>query len=189
MATAGSVTLIDELMPRFDEFERHQIVISATPAVVYAALHRVDLLGSRVIRWLLMLRSLPAALRRPRDRRPRVPITLGRMLEGGFVLLGERAERELALGVVGRFWTAAGTRVTLDAEGFRAFDAPGYARVVWDFRLVEEAGGTRLSTETRIVCTDARSRRRFRLYWRVIRPFSGLLRIALLRAVAREATR
>jgi hypothetical protein len=189
MATAGPVTLIDELMPRFDEFERHQILIPALPAAVYAALRRVDLMSSRLIRGLLMLRSLPAVLRRPRDRGPRGPVTLDRMLEGGFVLLGERPERELALGVVGRFWTAAGTRVTLDAEGFRAFDAPGYAKAVWDFRLLAEGNGTRLSTETRIACTDARSRRRFRLYWRVIRPFSGLLRIALLRAVAREATR
>ena len=189
MAAARPIPLIDELMPRFDEVERHQIVISATPAAVYAALRRVDLLSSLVTRWLLMLRSLPGALRRPRARRRPGPVTLEDMLKGGFVLLGERPARELALGVVGRFWTAAGTRVTLDAEGFRAFDAPGYARVVWDFRLVEAAGGTRLSTETRIACTDARSRRRFRLYWRVIRPFSGLLRIALLRAVAREATR
>jgi hypothetical protein len=189
MATATPVALIDELMPRCDEFERHQILIAAPPAAVYAALRRVDLMGSRVIRWLLMLRSLPAALRRPRDRRRRGPVTLERMLEGGFVLLGERPGRELALGVVGRFWTAAGTRVTLDADGFRAFDTPGYARVVWDFRLAAEGNGTRLSTETRISCTDAQSRRRFRMYWRVIRPFSGLIRIALLRAVAREATR
>jgi hypothetical protein len=111
------------------------------------------------------------------------------MLERGFVLLGERPERELALGVVGRFWTPAGARLTLDAAGFRAFVAPGYAKAVWDFRLTPEVGGTRLSTETRINCTDAASRRRFRLYWRIVGPFSGLIRIALLRAVAREATR
>ncbi len=65
----------------------------------------------------------------------------------------------------------------------------GYAKAVWDFRLTPEAGGTRLSTETRINCTDAASRRRFRLYWRIVGPFSGLIRIALLRAVARAATR
>ena len=41
----------------------------------------------------------------------------------------------------------------------------------------------------RILCLDPRSSRRFRLYWRLVRPFSGLIRIAMLRAVAREATR
>jgi hypothetical protein len=116
-------------------------------------------------------------------------LTLSRMLERGFVLLGERPRRELALGVVGRFWTLGGERVTLDADGFAAFDRPGYAKVVWDFRLTPEGNTTRLSTETRIRCLDAESRRRFRRYWRVIRPFSGLIRLARLRAVAREATR
>jgi hypothetical protein len=189
MATVEPVPLIDEWLPRYDAVERHELLVAAAPSAVYAALRRVDLLASPVIRWLLILRSLPAARRRPRGAGARAPLTLERMRQGGFVLLGERPERELALGVVGRFWTAAGTRVPVDADGFRAFGAPGYARVVWDFRLVAAAGGTRLSTETRIACTDAHSRRRFRLYWRIVRPFSGLIRIALLRAVAREATR
>ena len=43
-----------------------------------------------------------------------------------------------------------------------------------------------------ILCHDgegAASRRRFRLYWLVVRPFSGLIRKAMLDAVAREAAR
>ena len=48
--------------------------------------------------------------------------------------------RERALGVVGRFWTLGGERVTLDADGFAAFDRPGYAKVVWDFRLTSGGG-------------------------------------------------
>jgi len=49
-----------------------------------------------------------------------------------------------------------------------------------------EATGERttiLSTETRVTCGDAASRRKFLLYWSVIRPFSGLIRILLLRAL------
>ena len=190
MTTASPPALIDELLPRFDEVERHEIRVPASPAVVFAALRRVDLLGSPLIRWLLLLRSAPGALLGARRPRRRGALTLERMLEGGFILLGERPDRELALGVVGRFWTLAGERLSLDAASFRTFDRAGYAKVVWDFRLAVETGGvTRLSTETRIWCTDPRSRRRFRLYWRVVGPFSALIRIALLRAVAREATR
>jgi hypothetical protein len=181
--------LIDELMPRFDEVERHEILIGAPPAVVYAALRRTDLFAAPVIRWLLRLRAAPTLLRRRTPSGARGVLTLERLLDHGFVLVGDRPDRELALGVVGRFWRPTEVPLRLDAEQFRRFDAPGYARAVWDFRLVAEAGGTRLSTETRIACTDARSRRRFRRYWLVVRPFSGLVRIVLLRAVAREATR
>ncbi|HEU4367283.1 MAG TPA: hypothetical protein VFV05_03530 [Methylomirabilota bacterium] len=190
MTTASPPTLIDELMPEFDEFEHHEILVRAPAAAVHAALRRVDLFGSRVIRWLLLLRAAPGVLRRPGPPRRRGPLTLERLLEHGFVLLGERAERELVLGVVGRFWQLASEPLRLDAAGFRAFESPGYAKAVWDFRLAPiDAGTTRLSTDTRIRCLDPVSRRRFRRYWRVIRPFSGLIRIALLRAVAREATR
>jgi hypothetical protein len=189
MTTAVPTSLIDELMPRFDAVERHALVVHAAPADVYAALRRVDLRSAPLIRALLFLRALPGALSGQRRERSRGPLTLDAMRGEGFVLLGERPGTELALGLVGRFWTATGQILRLDAEVVRTFDEPGYAKAVWDFRLAAQPDGTtRLSTETRVRCLDAPSRRRFRLYWWVIRPFSGLIRLALLRAVAREAT-
>jgi hypothetical protein len=44
-----------------------------------------------------------------------------------------------------------------------------------------------LSTETRVACGDAASRAKFRVYWTFVRPFSGLIRIVMLRAVRRAA--
>jgi hypothetical protein len=186
----SETTLIDELLPRFDEVERHERLVRAAPPAVYAALWRADLLSSPIVRWLLMLRGAPAALLHPHRPARRRTLTLGQVLESyGFVLLGERPGREVALGLVGRFWTLTGERLTLEAAKFGAFDRPGYAKAVWDFRLTPEGEGTRLSTETRILGLDAESRRRFRRYWRLIGPFSGLTRRAFLRAVEREATR
>jgi hypothetical protein len=189
VSPAAPAWLIDELMPRFDEVERHALVVPAAPADVYAALRRVDLRRSWIVRALTSLRGLPSALAGRRHRtRAHEPLTLERMASRGFTWLGERPGRELALGVVGRFWTPTGQVIPLDGEAFRAFECPGYAKAVWDFRVTAvPGGGARLSTETRILCLDAASRRRFRRYWRVIRPFSGLIRVALLRAVAREA--
>jgi hypothetical protein len=189
MLAMAERALIDELLPHFDEVERHERLVRAAPPAVYAALWRVDLLSSPIVRVLLMLRGAPGALLHPRrPARPRT-VTLRQVLEHGFVLLGERPGREVALGVVGQFWTLTGERLKLDAAGFVAFDRPGYAKAVWDFRLTPEGDATRLSTETRILGLDAESRRRFRRYWRVIQPFSGLTRRAFLRAVDREATR
>jgi hypothetical protein len=47
--------------------------------------------------------------------------------------------------------------------------------------------GHTLSTETRVHLTDPRSRVWFKLYWLVVGPFSGLIRNAWLRAIARRA--
>jgi hypothetical protein len=44
-----------------------------------------------------------------------------------------------------------------------------------------------LSTETRVWCApDARAK--FRLYWLLVRPGSGLVRRSMLRSIRREAT-
>jgi hypothetical protein len=48
-------------------------------------------------------------------------------------------------------------------------------------------GGSRLATETRVRALDDRTRRRFRLYWLAIGPFSGLIRRRWLRAVQEAA--
>jgi hypothetical protein len=173
-----AVPLIDEFMPVFHAVERHALTIPARPAVVYAALARVDFARSGPIRWLLRMRGLGARRR----------LTLADVTRGGFVLLGERPGLEMVFGIAGRFWTPSGGRVTLDADAFRRFERAGYAKAVWDFRVTDAGrGSTRLTTETRIRCADATARRRFRVYWAVVRPFSGLIRILMLRAVAREA--
>lgn len=162
---------------------RHQRSVAVPAAVAWSALQRADLGGSPVTRALLTLRGLrrPGASRR---------LTLAALAEAGFVPLGERPGHEVAFGLVGRFWTPSGRRARLTPAEFRDFARPGYAKAVWTFAVEDEAPGvTRLLTETRVACVDAASRRRFRLYWLCVRPFSGLIRRAMLRAVAREASR
>jgi hypothetical protein len=56
-------------------------------------------------------------------------------------------------------------------------------RIVFDLRAREAHGGSVLSTETRV----AGGGRRFRLYWLVVRPFSGLIRRRWLTAAAKRA--
>jgi len=180
--------LIDEFLPVYDAVERHQIDISAPVEPVYDTVRSLDLSDSTVIRWLFWLRGLPA-LRLSRDQpKKRLGLTLDGLLKSGFILLGERPPQELLLGLVGRFWTSSGDIQRLDVAGFRNFEIPGYAKAAWNFSLSERADGlARLATETRVRCLDDASRRRFRLYWLLIRPFSGLTRRELLRAVKRNA--
>ena len=60
-------------------------------------------------------------------------------------------------------------------------------KVAMEFRLTPVRGGTELSSETRVVATDAGARRRFALYWLVVGPGSSATRWEVLTAVALKA--
>ena len=75
----------------------------------------------------------------------------------------------------------------LDAAALRAFAEPGWVKTGFDLVLEPDGAGTRVTTETRVTATDARTRARFRLYWLFVRAGSGLIRHDMLRAVARRA--
>ncbi len=173
--------LIDDFLPAYDVAARYSIEVEASLERVYAAIHCVDLSESRITRWLLALRGL----RRPSRK---TTVTLADCIEGGFIPLGEERPRELLLGLIGKFWTPTGCVQRLDAEGFRRFAEPGFAKAAWNFSLEPlSATRTRLATETRVQCTDARSRLRFRLYWFFVGPFSGWMRREALRLIKRAA--
>jgi hypothetical protein len=183
----GARQLIDEFMPVYDVNEYHETTVRAPIEKVYDALRTTDLGESPIARSLLRLRALPAILTaggRDRNRK----LNLDAIIKGGFVLLGEHPPNEIALGLVGRFWTLSGSRCRVNADEFAAFDMPGYAKAVWNFSLVgESAEVTRLATETRVQCLDDSSRRRFRMYWALIAPFSALIRREALRMIRQSS--
>jgi hypothetical protein len=170
--------LIDEFLPRFEVFQRHALEVHAPPSQVFEAVRAFDLAGSRVSRMLFRARGL---------LRPG-PLGLDQLLYRGFVFLGEEPPDELLLGLVGKPWTPLGGIVQrLDAEGFRVFERPGFAKVAWNFTVQPRGSRSRVETETRIHCTDEGSRRAFARYWRLIGPFSGMIRREALRSIQRRA--
>ena len=181
--------LIDSFVPNPDAVEIHSIIINASSETVVRALWTADLGGSVIIRLLLGLRSLPEAVLHggplPRDRK----ITLQTITDSGFGILANQGD-EIVLGVTGKFWRPAGNLSPFNRESFDGPVAPGLARAVWNFSLKDGGGGrTILSTETRVICGDRASRRKFRTYWFFVRPFSGLIRRLMLRAVRRASAR
>jgi hypothetical protein len=191
--------LLDQLMPRYDVVERHSTRVRAEPAVVYAAIRETDLAASPLPRVLLGLRAMPAAafalVHDPRGtfaewrkRRTRRGVRLESFERAGFHVVAERPPEELVIGLLGRFWTArGGLCAEINAETFRTGPPLGTALAGWNFSVqpVPE-GGSELRTETRVWCAPD-ARRRFRLYWLVVRPGSGLIRRAMLRAIRRKA--
>lgn len=196
-------SLIDQYLPAYDWSERHSLTVQAPAAVVYDALRTADFARSPVVRALLELRALPARLTRSdsgssgpasgtqpsseglRDERT----TLDSFRKRGFTILDERRDAEMLIGLVGRFWTIHGGICDTDSERFRGPIDAGTARAAWNFALAPLHGGesTLLATETRIQAADAQARRSFGRYWLLIRPFSGLIRRLMLRAIRDEA--
>jgi hypothetical protein len=180
--------LIDDIMPAYDVSEYHRIKISAPAGSVYQSVKELDLCDSTIVRALFFLRELPAYFTARAKAGNRLCLDLRGMLENGFVLLGERTDREIALGLVGRFWTVGGDIQRIEADQFRRFDDPRFAKAVWNFSLCESPDGrTVLATETRVLCGSKITGRLFRIYWAFIRPFSGLVRRAALKAIKRDA--
>ena len=181
--------LIDDWMPAYDAVERHSTLVDAPAERIWAAARTLDLSRSPIVRVLFALRSAGGLFTaRRKDRQP-LGTTLERLKAGGFVQLEEKPGEELLLGLVGRFWRIDGGIVRVTPEEFRAFDRPGYAMATWNFTLAPEGGRMRLATETRVRCTDAASRRAFLRYWRLVGPFSALIRMEMLRTLRRAAER
>ena len=107
------------------------------------------------------------------------------MTEIGFAPLGSSPD-EIVYGAIGRPWSShGGLRRVSSAADFTAFDEPGWARMALNFHVT----GGRLATETRVWLTSADARRRFRPYWLVVAPFSGVIRVAWLRAARSRHSR
>lgn len=183
--------LLDELVPDFDMRASYGTPVIASPERVYTSIWTADFDHWGLMRTLVMLRGLPGFLVAPRETWRRVRARGGRrqvrlhdVLGSGFALLGERPGEELVLGTVGRFWLARGELRPVSPESFRQLSVPGTAKAAWNFAVHRGTGGrTILTTETRVLCADRATRRRFRAYWGVIGPFSGLIRREMLAAI------
>jgi hypothetical protein len=162
-ATANSK--LDAIMPRWQFVERHEIRIAAPPERIYASIRNVTASEIRFFQLLTFIRCMgrcrerESILHAPADK-PILDVALG----SGFRMLGGDAPRELVIG----------SRVAP-----RTF-------AVMNFRV---AGDGLLTTETRVFSTTNDARRKFAIYWRFIRPGSGIIRRSWLEAIKRRAER
>ncbi len=121
------------------------------------------------------------------------PGTFSEKLERfGFTKLDEVPSREIVFGIAGKFWRPDGAlRRLSDRDAFLAFAEDGCVKAAWNLRIeaepAAEPGTCTLSTETRIRYFGETARRRFRLYWGLVGPFSGVLRRILLRGIRARA--
>jgi hypothetical protein len=182
-------THLDELLPEYQAVEYHEARTRAPLARVVDAVRQVSLAEMPPAVLLLRLRALaPSAIRSALP--DRIPL-LDVMLQSGFFMALDVAdEHDRVYGMIGRPWEDAPPPGVHSAAEFRTFHEPGSVRAAFDFRVVDEGGGTvRVSTETRILGTDPEAQARFKRYWRMIYPGSAIIRRVWLDAIVARAER
>lgn len=174
-------TRLEQTMPVYRFHERHNRWVAASSTEVWQALTTLRLDQMPLARPLVALRHLGT-----RTAMPTAPL----FTDGPVRMIEVLAPTYAIGGAIGRPWQRQPTRrdVTSLPE-FIAFDEPGWTKYLTDFHLEPREGGIQLTTETRGYSTDDWARRRFALYWALIRPASGLVRRDLLTTVSRLATR
>jgi hypothetical protein len=180
------MTLLAEKLPEYDRELVSSVFVAQPPPVVFKAIHEVRLREMPLAVFLHRLRYVFAK---------RKGASLDRTLieteeRGGWVSLGEVPDREVTVGVVGRFWKKDGAVDRIDKEQFSSEAAPDRVKVAVDYWLEPVEGGTRLTMSTRIKTPrDEEAARNFRRYYYAIRIGIPLVAGSGLRAIKRRAER
>ncbi|MDF2977756.1 MAG: hypothetical protein K0S40_2484 [Actinomycetospora sp.] len=191
--------LIDRYLPHYDVGLVEHTLAEADLATTWQALYGLDLaqVHTPLMDAAMSVRVLPArvAARLGRGAQPEAPTRLplggGGPPMQGWLSLGEIAEREIALGAVGRFWRPDiqwydVTAMTPDA--FASFSESGWGRIAANFTVLPYTPSrTLLTYEVRTATADPDAARRFARYWTVIRPFVGHIMRAALATVRADA--
>lgn len=166
--------LIDHYLRDFQFSEYHEIEIASEPDTIFPAVKRVDFRNSKIIDLLFRIRGLPRTMR-----------TLDDFLEFGFILLEEKKNDELVIG----FFLEKGKLENVEPGRFIALAGRAPAAGAWNFKIGERGGNLLLSTETRVHCNGLLPKILFSTYWFVVSPFSGMIRMAMLKMIRAEAER
>ncbi|TVL89920.1 hypothetical protein [Streptomyces sp. SAJ15] len=170
---------LDHLLPSYDFRSHYHRRIAADAETTWRAYRSLTVEELPTVRLLLRLRGL-GRLRLSGPVTEVFPIPL---LAGG--------HHEEVRGQAGRYWQPRPSYAPLpagDADAFRDFAEPGWAKAAVGVRVVPDGDGCVLSAETRVKCTDTRSLGAFAPYWILIKAGgAGLIRLETLRAVAARA--
>ncbi len=177
-----SGTAIDKWLPQYQVSASYSVLVHASREKTYAALQQASFSDLAIVRRLMWLRGY-------RVGRDEIPGTRAREgMRGSFIELAAVPQQEVVLGIAGRFWRPDGGVVRgLTPAEFAGFHREGCARAVWNFSLATSNGDTQLSTETRVQTFGRSATMKFRAYWFVVGPLSGIIRSAMLGEVKRLA--
>jgi hypothetical protein len=196
--------LADEFLPVYDVSDEVATAVAADTGTTWGALMDADLIEVGRQRPLVALlgaiRFLPELVwqrlhgEHPAAAPERLTLrdtTKLPMSVGGWVLLGERPPKEIALGLVGKFWRPVIEFADVKASAFNDWREPGFAKTVFALGTRELDGErTLLWAMMRTATTDERAGAWFRRYWTFgVGAGAHVLVNGLLDLVRKEAER
>ena len=178
-------TPLDPFIPEPEVSERHEIVVAAPAAVVMRVVKTFDMYSIPWVRRIFRLRETLMGV----EALARVPKPFVEEMQGlGWQCLIDRPESLFVAGAACQPWLGDVVFRPIPPEAFADFDEPGLVKIAWTLEVgALGPARCRLSTETRVVATDAAARARFRGYWRWARFGIVLIRRLVLPAIRRQA--
>jgi len=168
--------LISKYLPKFQFSEIHRTIVKANSKDSYYATMDLDLSDSKIIAILFRLRGLPFYNKKLHE------ITK----DMRFTLLEEIRYSEFLYA----FWFTNKTVWINDKKEFENNNLKYNAKVGWSFRFNEKPDNTtEIITETRVLCLNKKTKFLFSVYWFFIKPFSGLIRLEMLRLIKNKLSK
>lgn len=172
------MSLHEKYLPQYDFNEVHRIEVKAPADRIFEAIMDLDVRKSRLIRILIGLRGM-----KPEDSGG-----FQNLQKMGFTILEVMPMHEGIAGLVGQFWKPSGNIQKLSAEEFVSFAREGFLKATWNFRITASGEGSHtVETETRVQCIGPLARKKFRRYWLLVKPFSGIIRKEMLKIIRHQA--
>jgi hypothetical protein len=180
--------LLDRFMPEYEVAERHHVRVAAPAAMTLSTAAATDLQRSTIVRVIFTARELLLGAEPNAGAHPKG--LLAQTTSLGWRVLAEEPGREIVVGAVTQPWLPNVVFRGLAPEEFRAFQEPGYVKIIWTLRAdpVGESESI-FRTETRVTTTDQAARTKFRWYWARFSPGIILIRRVMLGLIKTNAER
>ena len=170
----GNQPLIDKYLPEYTFNEIHEIVINSPIEKVYQVARNFDLSKSKLIVFLFKIRRLPTKRFNLQDL----------VKDLSFSNIEEQFPRENLIG----FWARTKIEPITNYKDFINNTISARIKVVWNFRFSSlNSIQTKVSTETRILCVHPVTKVLFSMYWLIVRPFSGIIRVKMLKIIKKDS--
>lgn len=169
--------LINKYLPKCTFAETHSVEVKAPQVKCYREMLKLDLSKIWIVNMLFKLRRLPVKAQRLSEFTRKM----------NFTLLEENPFSEF---IFGFGVNNKGIDKITDRQEFITNDFRWFQKVVWSFEFMPLAGDqTKITTITRVRSYTKEAKARFSNYWFFVRPFSGLIRKAMLKKLKQNMER